>query len=87
MLKCLTQKCAVILAIQSSVPLSQFTCTNLQSPEGLVLDSSDLVARKVKDPEVLQTPEHVRGDQVDEVTVEGQLQKLPLAEKGSGLQG
>lgn len=71
----------------SSVTLSQPACTNLQSPEGVVLDSSDLVASEVEDPKVLQTPEHIRGDQVDEVTIEGQLQQLDLVEKRPRLQG
>lgn len=67
------------------IPLSQLA--NLQSPEGVVLHSSDLVPGEVQDPEVLQTPKHVWGDQVDEVAIEGQLQQLPLAEKCPGLQG
>lgn len=71
----------------ASVTLSQPTCTNLQSPEGVVLDSSDLVAGKVEDAKVLQTPKHIRGNQVNEVTIEGQLQELPLVEKCPGLQG
>lgn len=36
---------------------------------------------------MLQAPEYVRGDQVDEVAVEGQLQQLTLAEEGARLQG
>lgn len=36
---------------------------------------------------MLQTSKHVRGDQVDEVTIESQLQQLPLAEESPGLQG
>lgn len=52
----------------------------------MVLHSSDLVAGQVQDPQVLQTPEHVGGDQVDEVAVEGQLQQLALAEEGAGFQ-
>lgn len=36
---------------------------------------------------MLQTPKHVRSDQVDEVAIEGQLQQLPLAEKRPGLHG
>lgn len=46
---------------------------HLQSPEGVVLHSSDLVPSEVQDSKVLQTPKHVRGDQVDEVAIEGQL--------------
>lgn len=53
----------------------------------MILDASDLVASKVEDTKVLQTPKHVRGHQVDEVAVEGQLQKLALIEEGPGLQG
>lgn len=52
----------------------------------MVLDASDLVAGKVEDTEVLQTPEHVRGDQVDEVSIESQLQQLALVEKGPRFQ-
>lgn len=52
----------------------------------MVLDSSYLVAGEVEDPEVFQTPKHIRGNQVDEVTIESQLQQLPLAEKCPGLQ-
>lgn len=70
-----------------SVTLSQSTCTDLQPPEGVVLDSSYLVAGEVEDPKVFQTPKHIRGNQVDEVTIEGQLQELPLVEKCPGLQG
>lgn len=36
---------------------------------------------------MLQTSKHIRGHQVDEVTVEGQLQELPLIEKCPRLQG
>lgn len=53
----------------------------------MVLYPSDLVAGEVEDPEVLQAPEHVRGDQMDEVTIECKLQQLPLAEEGPGLKG
>lgn len=53
----------------------------------MVLDSSDLVPGEVEDPEVLQTPKHVGGNQVDEVAVEGEFQQLSLAEKGPRLQG
>ena len=67
--------------------LSQLTCTNLQSPEGVVLDTSDLVASKVKDPKVLQTPKHVGSDQADEVAIESKLQQLCLVEKCPRLQG
>lgn len=35
---------------------------------------------------MLQTSEHVGGNQVDEVAIKGQLQQLPLAEKGPGFQ-
>lgn len=59
---------------------------NLQSPEGVILHSGDLVPGEVQDPEVLQTPEHVRGDQVDEVAIKRQLQQLALAEKRPRLQ-
>lgn len=52
----------------------------------MVLHPGDLVASQVQDPQVLQTPEHVGGDQVDEVAVEGQLQQLALAEEGARLQ-
>lgn len=47
--------------------------THMQSPEGVVLHSSDLVPSEVKDPKVLQATEHVGGDQVDQVAVEGQF--------------
>lgn len=63
------------------------TFTNLQTREGVVLNSGDLVASEVEDAQVLQTPKHVRGDEVNEVTIEGQLQQLSLTEKGPGLQG
>lgn len=53
----------------------------------MVLDASNLVASKVEDTEVLQTPENVRGDQMDEVSIKSQLQQLSLVEKGPGLQG
>lgn len=59
----------------------------MQAPEGVVLHPSDLVPSEVKDPKVLQAAEHVGGDQVDQVAVEGQLQQLPLAEKRPGLYG
>lgn len=75
---------AVRPSIHPSIYLSQLS--NLQSPESVVLYSSDLVPSEVQDPEVLQTPKHVWGDQVDEVAIEGQLQQLPLAEKRPGLQ-
>ena len=83
----LQSKCALNIAIQSPMSLSQLTCTNLQSPEGVVLDTSDLVASKVKDPKVLQTPKHVGSDQVDEVAIESKLQQLCLVEKCPRLQG
>lgn len=47
--------------------------THVQPPEGVVLHSSDLVPSEVKDPKVLQATEHVGGDQVDQVAVEGQF--------------
>lgn len=53
----------------------------------MILDPSNLVAGEVEYPEMLQTLKNVRGDQVNEVSIEGQLQQLPLAEKGPGLQG
>lgn len=53
----------------------------------MILDASDLVASEVEDTKVLQTPKHVRGHQVDEVAIEGQLQQLALVEEGPGLQG
>lgn len=52
----------------------------------MVLHPGDLVAGQVQDPQVLKTPEHVRGDQVNEVAVQGQLQQLALAKEGAGLQ-
>lgn len=61
--------------------------THVQSPEGVVLHPGDLVPSEVKDPKVLQAAEHVGGDQVDQVAVEGQFQQLALAEKGPGLHG
>lgn len=36
---------------------------------------------------MLQASEHIWGDQMDEVTVKGQLQQLSLAGKCPGLQG
>ncbi|TNN74458.1 hypothetical protein EYF80_015238 [Liparis tanakae] len=55
-----------------------------QARQSLVRQQLDAVL--LQDPQVLQTPKHVRGDQVDEVAVEGQLQQLPLAEECPGLQ-
>lgn len=61
--------------------------THMQSPEGVVLHSGDLVPSEVEDPKVLQATEHVGGDQVDQVAVKGQFQQLPLTEKCPGLHG
>lgn len=47
--------------------------SNLQASKSVVLDASDLVAGQVENPEVLQTPKHIRSDEVDEVAIEGQL--------------
>lgn len=60
--------------------------TDLQPPEGVVLHSGDLVSGQVEDSEVLQTPEHVCGDEVDEISIEGELKKLPLTEESPRLQ-
>lgn len=59
----------------------------MQSPESVVLHPGDLVASEVKYAKVLQAAEHVGGDQVDQVAVEGQFQQLELTEKGPGLHG
>ena len=74
----------IINIIKLIIPARQ---SNLQASEGVVLKLRDLVPSQVEDPEVLQAPEHVCCDQVDEVPVEGQLQQLSLAEEGPVLQG